>query len=86
MVRDVASVIQKDPKLPLARDPVCARTVKPEHAKGETEYGGETYYFCSEECLLRFREEPALYASETATGAGGSRMPPPGWPESGNET
>ena len=45
MTRDARRGIVTDPKLPAARDVVCGREVKPEHAKGETEYGGETYYF-----------------------------------------
>jgi YHS domain-containing protein len=75
-----------EPRNPLARDVVCGRDIKPEHSKGETEYGGETYFFCSEECLLRFEESPAEFASETAGLAGGSRVPWPGPGESGNES
>jgi len=61
------------------------RAVRPEHAKGEMEYGGATYFFCSEECLRRFEDEPERYASETSGGVGGSRVPWPGPGRSGNE-
>jgi YHS domain-containing protein len=86
IVHDTRSGILTEPKNPLARDVICGREVKPEHAKGETEYGGETYFFCSEECLGRFVEAPDRYAGATAGLAGGSRLPWPGWPPSGDET
>ena len=85
MVRDSRSGILTDPKPPAARDVVCGRAVKPEHAKGQMEYGGETYFFCSVECLKRFEDDPAEFASETAGVAGGSRVPWPGPGRSGNE-
>ena len=86
MARDTVAGMHTDPRNPLARDVVCGRLVKPEHAKAETEYGGETYYFCSEACLLQFEEAPAEFASETAGLAGGSRVPWPGPGSSGNES
>lgn len=49
------------------------------------EYGGETYFFCSEECLRASKDEPERYASETSGGVGGSRVPWPGPGRSGNE-
>jgi P-type Cu+ transporter len=51
------------------KDPVCGMEVDPETAAGSTEYGGRTYYFCSEHCLHKFRENPAAHApgkTETA--------------------
>jgi len=86
MARDTTAGIHPEPKNPPARDVVCGRAVAPEHAKGETEYGGETYYFCSEECLIRFEERPEDFAGETAGFAGGSRVPWPGPGWSGNES
>ena len=86
MARDTVSGIRTEPGSPLARDVVCGRAIKPEHARGETEYGGETYFFCSEDCLRRFEEDPEQFASETAGLAGGSRVPWPGPGTSGNET
>jgi YHS domain-containing protein len=85
MARDALSGMTEDPKPPAARDVVCGREVKPEHAKGEMEYGGETYFFCSEECLRQFEDDPVRFASETSGLAGGSRVPWPGPGRSGNE-
>lgn len=42
-------------------DPVCGMEVGPQSAAGSLEYEGVTYYFCSQECLEDFREDPASY-------------------------
>src|SRR5690348_18365225 len=42
-------------------DPVCSMTVDPQHAAGQYEYKGETYYFCSTHCLHKFREDPERF-------------------------
>jgi len=39
-------------------DPVCGMTISPEDAVGEVEHKGQTYYFCSQSCLDRFRATP----------------------------
>jgi Cu+-exporting ATPase len=40
------------------KDPVCGMTVDPAQAAGRHEHGGETYFFCSQHCLEKFRAEP----------------------------
>ena len=47
-------------------DPVCGMTIDPSLAAGQAEYGGRTYYFCSEHCLHRFNADPAAYAMPAA--------------------
>lgn len=42
-------------------DPVCGMTIDPEQAAGHVVFEGATYYFCSESCLQKFRDEPARY-------------------------
>ena len=45
-------------------DPVCAMHVDEGKAKaaGKTvDHGGKTYYFCSDDCVGKFRKEPAKY-------------------------
>jgi Cu(I)/Ag(I) efflux system membrane fusion protein len=45
-------------------DPVCAMHVDEGKAKaaGKTvEHGGKTYYFCSDDCVGKFRKEPAKH-------------------------
>ncbi|MBI2357320.1 MAG: heavy metal translocating P-type ATPase, partial [Deltaproteobacteria bacterium] len=43
------------------KDPVCGMDVEPQSAAGSYEHDGRTYYFCSEPCLERFRENPAKF-------------------------
>lgn len=53
----------------MTRDPVCGMTVRPETAPAQTEYKGETYYFCCAACKQKFDEMPTAYASGTEAGA-----------------
>jgi P-type Cu+ transporter len=50
-------------------DPVCGMTISPADAVGHVEHNGRTYYFCSNECLERFRQTPDAFLS-------GDRLPP----------
>src|SRR5260221_2218244 len=76
-MRNLGSVLQP-PESPFAivsqpvTDPVCGMTVDPAHAAGSWEYGGKTWYFCSQHCLEKFRAAPARYAGERA-----GRVPAP---------
>jgi P-type Cu+ transporter len=42
-------------------DPVCGMEVNPASAEAQSEYGGQTFYFCSAECKQRFDAEPQRY-------------------------
>lgn len=46
-------------------DPVCGMEVTAE-SQFSFEYEGETYYFCNQECLDRFIEEPMAYLQAAA--------------------
>ena len=46
-------------------DPVCGMQVDPATAAGTSEYQGQTYYFCSQRCLDRFRADPAGFLNPT---------------------
>ncbi len=52
--------------LDLVRDPVCGMTIDPKKAAGSSEYQSETYYFCSTQCLHRFREDPEAFLNTAA--------------------
>ena len=39
-------------------DPVCGMTIDRAEAVGQVGYKGQTYYFCSQNCLERFRANP----------------------------
>ena len=56
----------------VSTDPVCGMKVSQETAKGFAEYGGETFYFCSQSCLKKFEANPAAYVGAQEAG------PPPG--------
>jgi P-type Cu+ transporter len=54
----------------MAVDPVCGihvdeRTAQPAE-QYTAEYGGETFYFCSEDCKQIFDETPVQYARKSA--------------------
>jgi Cu+-exporting ATPase len=42
-------------------DPICGMEVDPKSAAGKHEYNGQVYYFCSQHCLGKFKENPATY-------------------------
>lgn len=42
-------------------DVVCGMQVDPETAAGESEYEGQTYYFCSPGCKQSFDQNPESY-------------------------
>ncbi|MFM9903784.1 MAG: heavy metal translocating P-type ATPase [Pyrinomonadaceae bacterium] len=44
-----------------AIDPVCGMTVVPETAAGKYEYAGSEYYFCSNGCLTKFKNDPESF-------------------------
>jgi uncharacterized protein len=43
-------------------DPVCGMQVETAHAPAKTVWEGETVYFCSDRCRLRFEESPDRFA------------------------
>ena len=45
-------------------DPVCGMSVAPDTAAGKYEFENETYYFCSEGCLNKFRQNPKIFLEE----------------------
>ena len=49
-------------------DPVCGMQVDPAKAAGTAEYQGETYYFCGQRCLDRFRADPAKFLTPASAG------------------
>jgi len=55
-----------DEKPSAAIDPVCGMTVDPDSAAGSYEYKGRTHYFCSTQCLHKFREDPERFLNQPA--------------------
>ena len=52
------------------RDPVCNMEIDEQDAAGQSQYQGQTYYFCSENCKEKFDSNPQQYANKGAQGAG----------------
>ena len=46
----------------MAIDPVCKMKVDESKAAGKSEYKGQTYYFCSSGCKVRFDQNPSAYS------------------------
>ena len=47
-------------------DPICGMNVEPERAAGSHVYNGQTYYFCSQHCLAKFKEDPEKFLKSPA--------------------
>ncbi len=45
-------------------DPVCGMPVDPATAAGSHQWGGRTYFFCSQRCLEKFKADPGKYQAE----------------------
>src|SRR5215813_9012948 len=61
-----------------AIDPVCGMTVDKRAPAGTVEFEGQTYFFCSQHCVKKFRDDPVRYlapAAQTLTQIGISRDP-----------
>lgn len=48
-----------------ARDPVCGMSVDPHTTPHRYNYAGETYYFCSAGCLVKFSADPQKFTPRT---------------------
>src|SRR4051812_46726116 len=42
-------------------DPVCGMTIDAADAVGSIDYHGQTFYFCADSCLERFKANPEEY-------------------------
>jgi Cu+-exporting ATPase len=62
-------------------DPVCGMKILPEKAAGKQEYEGQTYYFCGQSCLDKFKANPASFLASKPTSS-----PVPSAPKAGGYT
>ena len=63
-VAHAAAVDQSRGKIESVIDPVCGMNVDPPRAAGKHEHNGQTYYFCSQHCLAKFKEDPDKFLSQ----------------------
>jgi Cu+-exporting ATPase len=47
-----------------AKDPVCGMNVVRDKAAGQSEYHGETYYFCCAGCKQQFDHNPERFVGQ----------------------
>jgi Cu+-exporting ATPase len=57
----------------VVRDPVCGMTVDPDQAAATRSVGGQTYYFCSTDCVEQFDHEHAASATTGVANGDGLR-------------
>ena len=62
-----------------ATDPVCGMQVEMREDARSRDYGGETWWFCSEGCQSKFETDPYFYASGNAGKAGRQAEPGTQW-------
>ncbi len=46
-------------------DPVCKMQIDPQKAAGQSQYKGQTYYFCAPGCKAAFDKDPEKYTSRS---------------------
>jgi Cu+-exporting ATPase len=56
-------------------DPVCGMTIPPADAVGTFDHKGQTYYFCAESCLERFRDDPEQFLDPARREAAAAALP-----------
>ena len=50
----------------IQKDPVCGMQVDEQNAAGQSDYQGQTYYFCSQGCKTKFDQNPEQFAGKSA--------------------
>jgi len=50
----------------MVKDPVCGMQVDEKTARARLEYEGTTYYFCSDGCKERFKEDPHKFIARSS--------------------
>ncbi|MEP7359332.1 MAG: YHS domain-containing protein [Anaerolineales bacterium] len=53
----------------MAKDPVCGMEVDENSAASQSEFKGQTYYFCSTGCKRSFDQEPEQYVGQADQGS-----------------
>lgn len=50
----------------MTKDPVCGMKVDENNKQYQSQYGGQTYQFCSDQCKKKFDQQPEQYAKSAA--------------------
>lgn len=46
-------------------DPVCGMQIEEKDAAGQSDYKGQTFYFCSDRCKEQFDADPTRFINES---------------------
>jgi YHS domain-containing protein len=65
MSRAKATVEDSPGRTTMGLDPVCKMDVNPASAAAQSEWGHQTFYFCSAECKRTFDANPERYVDAT---------------------
>lgn len=57
----------------MAKDPVCSMEIDDAQAQQKTMYKGGKYYFCSEDCKVKFKSNPEKYSNVPQDDVSGTR-------------
>jgi Cu+-exporting ATPase len=66
---EIAAVERPGVQEKAVTDPVCGMTVDPVRAAGKQKHGGETYYFCSRRCMVKFTADPDKFLEQQQGGS-----------------
>lgn len=55
------AAVEKPAETKMVKDVVCGMDVDPTKTTITAEYEGKTYYFCAEECKVKFEANPTQY-------------------------
>ncbi len=50
----------------MVKDPVCGMMIDPKTAFATREHAGQTFYFCSQDCVDKFDADPHKYGHAQA--------------------
>ncbi len=53
-------------------DPICGMQVDENNAAGQSNYQGQTYYFCATACKSKFDQNPEQYAGQSGEATSGT--------------
>jgi YHS domain-containing protein len=50
----------------MVEDPVCGTQLDPDEVEFTSEYRGQIYYFCSDDCKMQFDGDPGAFSGKLA--------------------
>jgi YHS domain-containing protein len=63
--------LEGENNMAMQTDPVCGMQVDDQRATAKSQFQGQNYYFCSDECKRKFDQQPQQFASKAGKAGGG---------------